>query len=114
MKKSIPMYIGRQFERGHRPYGTVLIVTIWVVLVLAGLALVFARSMRVAAIVAANHVASLEAECIATGAAEYAMAKLTTSAQEETSVLMDSKPYEAMQVGQGYFWVLRPNLEDDC
>ncbi len=103
----------KQFERSRRTGGTILIVTIWVVLVLAGLALVFARSMRVAAIVAANHVASLEAECIAAGAAEYAMAKLTTSAEEETSVLMDSEPYEAMQVGQGYFWILRPNLQDD-
>jgi len=105
--------ICRQFGCLHRTDGTILIVTIWVVLVLAGLALVFARSMRVAAIVAANHVASLEAECIAAGAAEYAMAKLTTSAKEETSVLMDSQLYEAMQVGQGYFWILRPNLEDD-
>ncbi len=33
--------------RVHACRGTVLIVTIWVVLVLAGLALVFARSVRV-------------------------------------------------------------------
>jgi len=49
----------RHLERSHRAGGTILIVTIWVVLVLAGLALVFARSMRVSAIVAANHTASL-------------------------------------------------------
>ncbi|HUV65442.1 MAG TPA: helix-hairpin-helix domain-containing protein [Sedimentisphaerales bacterium] len=103
----------KQFERSRRTGGTILIVTMWVVLVLAGLALVFARSMRVAAIVAANHVASLEAECVVAGAAEYAMAKLIASEEEETSVLMDSEPYEAMQVGKGYFWLLRPNLQDD-
>lgn len=103
----------RQFERSCRTDGTILIVTIWVVLVLAGLALVFARSMRVAAIVAANHAASLEAECIASGAAEYAAAKLVENKQQETSVLMDSEPYEAMEVGKGYFWLLRPNLQDD-
>jgi len=95
------------------PGGTVLIVTIWVVLVLAGLALVFARSMRVAAIVAANHVASLEAECVATGVSEHIMAKLTAGAEDQTADLMDSEPYEAMQIGQSYFWVLRSNLEDD-
>ncbi len=104
--------IKRQFKRPFRTGGTVLIVTIWVVLVLAGLALVFARSMRVAAIVAANHVASLEAECVATGAAEHIMAKLASSS-EESSDLMDSEPYEAMQIGESYFWVLRSNLEDD-
>jgi type II secretory pathway component PulK len=103
----------RQFIYAHRTNGTILIVTIWVVLVLAGLALVFARSMRVAAIVAANHIASLEAECIAVGASEYSMAKLATSSEEETSDLMDSEPYEAMQVRKGYFWLLRSNLEDD-
>jgi len=103
----------RQFEQCHRTDGTILIVTIWVVLVLAGLALVFARSMRVAAIVAANHAASLQAESIAAGAAEYAAAKLTASEEEGTSILTDSESYEGKQVGQGYFWLLRPNLEDD-
>jgi len=106
-------HIFRQFGCPHRRNGTILIVTIWVVLVLAGLALVFARSMRVAAIVAANHVASLDAECVAVGASEYAMAKLATSSEEDTSELMDSEPYEAMQVGKGYFWLLRSKLEDD-
>ncbi len=103
----------RQFKRPLRSGGTVLIVTIWVVLVLAGLALVFARSMRVAAIVAANHVASLEAECVAIGASEHIKAKLASDTGEETSDLMDSEPYEAMQIGESYFWVLRSNLEDD-
>jgi type II secretory pathway component PulK len=86
-------------------------VTIWVVLVLAGLALVFARSMRVAAILAANHTASLQAECIAEGARQYLLAQLETD--EQTAVLTNATPYEAMHVGQGYSWVLRSNLEDD-
>jgi DNA uptake protein ComE-like DNA-binding protein len=103
----------RQFKRPDQAGGTVLIVTIWVVLVLAGLALVFGRSMQVAAIVAANQVASLEAECIAAGAAEYIIAKLTNGTEEETAELMDSENYKAVEVGQSYFWVLRSNLEDD-
>jgi type II secretory pathway component PulK len=92
--------------------GTVLIVTIWVVLVLAGLAMVFARSMRVAAAVSANHVASLQAECIAEGALQYIIAKLVEAAEEGA----DEDPrdlYEAKEVGTGYFWVLRSNLESD-
>jgi len=102
-----------QFEQPQQANGTVLIVTIWVVLVLAGLALVFARSMRIAAIVAANHVASLEAECIAGGASQYIIAQLTAGTEDQTTTLMDSEPYKAVQVGQSYFWVLRSNLEDD-
>ncbi|MHC4497231.1 MAG: type II secretion system minor pseudopilin, partial [Planctomycetota bacterium] len=102
----------RQFRQPGRANGTVLIVTIWVVLVLAGLALVFARSMRIAAIVAANHVASLKAESVAAGASEYIMAQLAGGA-ETAAELMESKPYETAEIGEDYFWVLRSNLEDD-
>ncbi|MBN1805912.1 MAG: general secretion pathway protein GspK [Sedimentisphaerales bacterium] len=100
-------------EKEHRASGTVLIVTIWVVLVLAGLALVFARTIRVAAIVGANHVASLEAECISNGASEYITAKLASSDEEEISEIMESEFYKGNQVGKGYFWVLHSNLEDE-
>ncbi len=93
--------------------GTVLIVTIWVVLVLAGLALVFAQSMRVAAAVSANHVASLQAECIAAGALEYLVAKLSASTQEQGTSTETTDSYTALQVGEGYFWILRSNLESD-
>jgi len=92
--------------------GTVLIVTIWIVLVLAGLALVFARSMRVAAAVSANQVASLQAECVAAGALQYVVAKLSEQTQTTTSS-QAAESYEALQVGDGYFWILHANLEND-
>lgn len=97
----------------HRTSGTILIVTIWVVLVLAGLALVFARSIRVAVAVSANHVASLQAECIGAGALEYVRAMLIAGAEEQETVSDESESYEAQQVGEGYFWILRSNLESD-
>ncbi|MDI6450684.1 general secretion pathway protein GspK [Anaerobaca lacustris] len=102
----------RQFVGSHRADGTILIVTIWVVLVLAGLALVFARSMRVAAIVSANQVASLEAEWIASGACQYIIAQLVANATD-SDALNENAPWEALQVGQGYFWVLRPTLKSN-
>jgi DNA uptake protein ComE-like DNA-binding protein len=102
----------------HPQSGTVLIVTIWVVLVLAGLALVFARSVRVAAAVSANQIASLQAESVAAGALEYVIAKLTEQMQGTTTTAQTSTSgtttyYEEMQVGEGYFWILQLNLEDD-
>jgi len=102
----------RQFVGSSRANGTILIVTIWVVLVLAGLALVFARSMRVAAIVSTNQVASVEAECIAAGACQYITSELAANATD-SSALEQDVPWESLQVGKGYFWVLRSNLEDD-
>jgi type II secretory pathway component PulK len=103
------------FERCQRRQGSILIVTIWVVLVLAGLALVFARSTRVAALVSANQVAALEAESVAGGALEYVKAKLVAAATATTqSTTTDtSDTYQGLQVGAGYFWVLHSNLEND-
>lgn len=99
----------------RRDVGTVLIVTIWVVLVLAGLALVFARSVRVAAAVSANQVAALQAECVAEGALQYVVAKITEAAEQQEDETSDeaSEDYEEREVGDGYFWVLRSNLESD-
>lgn len=109
MRRTTPC---RQPVRSHRAAGTILIVTIWVVLVLAGLALVFARSMRVAAIVSTNQVASVEAECIASGACQYIRSELAANATDATALDEDA-PWEQLQVGNGYFWVLRSNLEED-
>jgi type II secretory pathway component PulK len=119
MRRCMTGQSGRQDRHGPRPGrragGTVLIVTLWVVLVLAGLALVFARSMRVAAAVSANHIASLQAECIAAGALQYVVAQLVEQAETQTQPTTAEAAllYEAMEVGDGYFWVLHSNLEND-
>jgi type II secretory pathway component PulK len=89
----------------------VLIVTIWVIMVLTGLVFVFARTMRVSAFTAANTVASQQAETLADGARHCAQA-LVESAEDLEDEGMDDL-YEAVHVGQGYFWLLRPDLEDD-
>ena len=84
-----------------------LIVVIWVVLILASLVIVLAHTIRVEAVAAMNHVSQVKAEAVANGAIGYAFAKLS---EEDTSVSYGDRPYEAMQVGDGYFWILRPNL----
>lgn len=95
-------------DRYDQRRGTVLIITIWVVLVLAGLAMVFARSTRVTSIVAANHRATLQAECVLEGAQAYVQALLQQESDSEEEI-----PYEALGVGDGYFWCLRSNPADD-
>lgn len=93
---------------GRHSRGTVLIITIWVVLVLAGLTIVFARSMRVTTLVTANHLAALQAECLLEGARAYVQVQLQEPAEEEEDI-----PYEALSLGDGHFWSLRANLADD-
>ena len=91
--------------------GTVLIVTMWVILVLAGLVLVFSRSMRVEAIASANHVASLQAHAAMQGAVQFVFAQLEVA--ESGSISVAETPCEAVEVGEDLFWILHPNLEDD-
>lgn len=97
--------------RRRRERGTVLIVSMWVVLVLAGVVLVFARSMRVEGIASANHVASLQADAVARGALQFVLAQVDGSQGAPPSAADVS--CEAVEVGEGLFWILRPNIEDD-
>lgn len=90
--------------------GTVLIVVIWIVLILASLVIVLSHYVRVEAVAASNYTSLVKAEAVANGAIQYIFAMLAD--QEQSQVAYES-PYEAVQVGDGYFWVLRPNLSGD-
>jgi len=92
--------------------GTVLIVTMWIVLVLAGLVLVFSRSMRVEAIASANHIAAVQADNIARGGLQFILDELGNE-QENTLLLEGDNSYEGIKLGDGYFWILHPNRTDD-
>jgi type II secretory pathway component PulK len=106
--------LANSFVNRWRRAGTVLIVTMWVTLVLSALVLVFSDSMRIAAAVTANNVAAIEADCIASAAVEYVKANLMTSKEEAEATSLETRTaYDDMQVGAGYFWVLRSNLEKD-
>lgn len=94
-----------------RSGGTVLILTMWIVLVLAGLVLVFCRAMRVELAASANHVAEVQADAVARGALRFVLSQMTgTNGQY---VPDDTTSFEAAPVGSGYFWILSPSLGDD-
>jgi DNA uptake protein ComE-like DNA-binding protein len=89
----------------------VLIVAMWIVLALAGLVLVFARAMRIELIAAANHVAGLQSENVARAALQFVLSQVDGTDgtfEPDTEV-----SYEAVQVGNGFFWILNPALGDD-
>ena len=92
------------------PRGSVLIVVIWIVLILASLILVQAHTIRVEAFAAANHVSQAKAEAVANGAIRYVFSQL---GEDTNTVSYRADPYEAMRVGEGYFWILRPNLSGE-
>lgn len=93
------------------PKGSVLIVVIWIVLVLASMVIVLAHYIRTEAMAAANYTSLEKSEAVALGAIEYVRAVLASDNLTQSSLQGDS--FEAMRVGDGYFWILSPNLSDD-
>ena len=91
--------------------GTVLIVVIWIVLILASLVIVLSHFIRTEAIAATNYTSLVKAQAVADGAIQYVFAMLKDGNQSQISY--EANPYEAMLVGDGYFWILSPNLSDD-
>jgi type II secretory pathway component PulK len=94
-----------------RRRGTVLIVAMVVIFALVGFVLTMGGSMRVETMASANQAASLEARAIARGAEQYVIGMLTNTT--DGSELMDESLFEAVPVGTGYFWIVRPDYGDE-
>lgn len=97
---------GRMKERR----GTVLIVTMGIVFILASLVLVFSRSMQVEALRSANQVAAIQAGAAERGAEQYVMATIVEQGQDVLTASDDT--FAAVPVGEGYFWVIKPDYND--
>lgn len=91
--------------------GSILIVTMWIILVLAGLVLVLGRTMRVEGNASANEAAELQADAIEQGAIQYILARTDGLAGAVPSDL--DMPCDGIRVGDGAFWIIRPNFDDD-
>lgn len=90
----------------HRAQGSILIITIWVTVVLASLALIFARTQRVTAFFAANTLAQMQASMIVDGAVQYVEATIVNA--EDIEDIEDELLYYQMDIEDaGYFWVIR-------
>jgi len=90
--------------------GTVLIVTMWILIVLAGMVLVLADSMRIEGTCSANRAAQQQAAAVESGAIQYVLANLDGlqgRAPAEGQMLC-----QGVQIGDGAFWIVRPDYED--
>jgi len=105
----------------QRRRGTVFLIALWIIMILAGLVLVFANSMVVEATASANHVASLQAEAIERGAEQYVLALIDQNQPNQQVMALNLEPgfFSDIVVGdvengqQGYFWIIRPNYGDE-
>ncbi|MGN6368720.1 MAG: type II secretion system protein GspK [Phycisphaerae bacterium] len=93
--------------------GTALIATIWVIIVIAGLALVMSRSMRVETLASANRLAQSQAEATERGTEQFLCSVVDQEVATPGSTALVGM--EAHQIGEGYFWVLKmdPNNQQN-
>jgi type II secretory pathway component PulK len=109
-------YVGLRHSRPatHAPRrraGTILVTAMWALVVFSGLILVFARSTRVELSATANRVSSMQAAAVEHGAEQYVLSLVETAAGDPSTIV--DAPAETMQVGDGYFWLIKPNPDDD-
>lgn len=98
--------------------GAILVAALWIMVVLTGTVLVLARWARVESSASANRLAALRAQMAARAGEQYVLAQLEEAAGD--AVYAMESPAEAVPVGidasgnpGAYFYILRPDYEDD-
>jgi len=97
--------------RKSRP-GTVLVITMLIVFALAGTVLTLGRTARVELSASANLAASIQASAVERGAEQYVTALLVLNTTKGVLPEALESSYEAVPVGEGFFWVVRPDYGD--
>ncbi len=92
----------------HRRRGRILILALVMLIVLTSMVLMLARSMRTEDLESANYVAELQADATARGAAEYVRSEMNG---RQGKWIDDTQIYaQGVQIGPGYFWLLKHDL----
>lgn len=91
--------------------GSVLIIAIGITVALTGLVFVFTRQMRVELLASGNMVSAIQAGAIVRGAAQHVASRLVTTTDRTTLDTVIAA--QGAQIGEGQYWILRPNPEDE-
>ncbi len=91
-----------------RNKGTVLIITIWITTILAGLAIMLSWQIRTDALQVENQIDAAKAEYIAAGGIEYALANIGSASDSNSEEL-----FKEVKLGDGVFWLIKPDLSSD-
>ncbi|MGA3066686.1 MAG: type II secretion system protein GspK [Tepidisphaeraceae bacterium] len=108
----------RNWNPQHRPSrrqnrrGAIFITAMGIIVILGGLLIVFAQKMRAEALASANRLAYDQADAIEQGAEQWVLAQTEEYTQDAVTLCNDI-PTQGIQVGQGYFWIIRPNQDSN-
>jgi type II secretory pathway component PulK len=90
--------------------GSVLIVVMVVVFAIAAMVLTLGRQVRTQALTSANDLAAQKADAAERGAEAYVLSLLTD--YKDTVPTLTETDFSAVQVGDAYFWIRRPDYGD--
>ncbi len=93
-------------QAARSPRGTVLIITLWIILALAALVLVLAGAMRVELQCSANGVSAAQAQAVEQGAIQYMISRVAGLDGQLPDANSDAN-CQAIRVGGGAFWILK-------
>src|SRR5450432_2712466 len=93
-----------------RRRGSILIVAMLTCFTLASVVLVLSRTMATEAIASANQAAQLQAASIERGGEQYVLGAITD--QSSAVLQLTDDQFNAIPVGDGWFWVMRPQYDD--
>lgn len=79
----------------------------WITIGLAAMVLVLAEAMRVELVSSANEYSSLQAQAVEEGAIRYVLSRVESLGGQVPKD--EDVPCEAVRVGQGAFWIIRPD-----
>jgi DNA uptake protein ComE-like DNA-binding protein len=123
-------------EKVHRRAnrrGAIFIIALAITVILSALLLVFVRQMRTEATSSAYRLSAAQADGVEQGAEQWVLAQIeantpalsaggtsgtsggtsSTGSTSTTAVDVTTIPAEALQVGNGYFWILHPDPTQD-
>jgi type II secretory pathway component PulK len=95
----------------QRRSGMILIVAMVLIFALAGMVLALARSTRAEMLASANLAASVQADAVERGGEQYVLGMLASEGETGIRDVAEDQ-FAAVPVGDGYFWVIRPNYDD--
>ena len=97
--------------RPHSRRGIIFIVALGVIIILTSLILVFAQNMRTESLASSNRLSYLQADAVEQGAERWVQANVEVNTSDATTITQ--VPANALQMDQGYFWLLNPNQDSD-
>jgi type II secretory pathway component PulK len=104
------MRMKQNARRSSRRRGAIFILAMGIIVILSGMLLAFAEQMRAESMASANRLSYAQADAVEQGAEQWVLAQTEEYGQDAVTLCNDV-PAEGIQVGQGYFWIIRPNQD---